>query len=292
VKLKDTKINKLQLRSSYFTSIISIALVLFIIGLLLFLVMNAKKLSDSVKENIGFSVLLNEPAKEADIIRLQKELDAKPFVRSTKYITKEESAKQLQNDLGEDFVNFLGYNPLPISIDVKMIASYANSDSLTIIEKKLQQNPLVKEVLYQKSLVHLINENIRKISIILLAFSALLFIIAIALINNTIRLSIYARRFLIRTMQLVGATRSFIRKPFLYKSILHGIYASIIAYCLLGSLVYIGRQELPELIDFQNIEVFILVFAFILIIGVSITVICTFFAINKFLGLTQDELYY
>lgn len=292
MKFKETKISKLQLRSSYFTSIISNSLVLYMIGLLALLLFNAKKLSDYVKENIGFSVILNDQVSEADIIQLRKNLEATPFVKATKYVTKEEAAKDLQKELGEDFVDFLGYNPLLSSIDVNLHAQYANPDSLKKIEQEIKTYPQVKEIYYQKSLVGLVNENIRKISLILLSFSGLLALIAVALINNTIRLSVYARRFLINTMQLVGATNSFIRKPFLYKSILHGIYGSVIAIVLLVSTFYFAQKEIRDFISFQDPGMLILVFASVLVVGIVINTIATYFAINKYLRLKEDDLYY
>ena len=202
------------LSTSYVSTIVGVVLVLYMLGLLGLIVMHAKKLSDYVKENIGFTIFLNEDVKDVDVIQLQKTLDARGYVKSTEFITKEKAATALQKDLGEDFVTFLGYNPLPASIDVRLSANFANSDSLEVLKTELLKNKNVKEVSYQKSLVTAVNENIRKISLIILGFSCLLLFIAIALINNTIRLSVYSKRFLIRTMQLIGATESFIRNLF------------------------------------------------------------------------------
>ncbi|MCK4637803.1 MAG: permease-like cell division protein FtsX, partial [Bacteroidales bacterium] len=225
----EDKYSKRRLKSSYVTTLVSITLVLFMLGMLGLIILHAKKLSDYVKENIGFSIIMKENVKEAGIIQLQKTLDASDYVKSTEYITKEKAAEELTKDLGEDFIDFLGYNPLLPSIDLRLKAEYANIDSLAIIEKDLLANKNVKEVFYQKSLVHLINKNLRRISIIILGFSILLLIIAIALINNTIRLSVYSKRFLIKSMQLVGATQAFIRRPFILKGILHGILGAFIA---------------------------------------------------------------
>src|SRR6056297_1571436 len=225
---KEPAVTKRRLRSSYLTSI-SITLVLFMLGVLGLLILNAQRLSEYVKENIGFSIILKENVKEVDVILLQKTLDAAEYVKSTKYITKEQAAKELQEELGENFIDFLGYNPLLASIEVHLYADYANPDSIKIIEQDFQQYELIKEVFYQKSLVSLVNENIRKISFIILVFSGLLFLIAIALINNTIRLSVYSKRFIINTMQLVGATRGFIRRPFLFRSVWQGIVAALLA---------------------------------------------------------------
>jgi len=292
MKSKENKLTRRRLRSSYMTSIVSISLVLFLLGLMGLLMLNAKKLSVYVKENIGFSIILKDNVKEVDIIRLQKNLDAARYVKTTEYITKEKAARELQEDLGEDFIEFLGYNPLLASIDVRLYADYANPDSIAVIEKDLQEYDQVKEVFYQKSLVHLVNENVRKISLIILLFSALLFLIAMALINNTIRLSVYSKRFIINTMQLVGATRGFIRRPFLFKSALHGIYGAFIAIALLIGILYFAQKELKEIISLQDVEIIGILFFFVLLVGIIINWISTFFAVNKFLRLKADDLYY
>ena len=253
---------------------------------------NAKKLSDYVKENIGFSIFLQDDVREVDANFLRKTLDASSFVRYTEYISKERAAKDLKAELGEDFVNFLGYNPLSASIDVRMKADYANQDSINKIENFLLHFKQVKEVRYQKSLVNLVNENVSKISLVILLFSSLLLFIAIVLINNTIRLTVYSRRFLINTMKLVGATWGFIRKPFLLKSILHGLYASFICILLLSGLIYLVKKEFGDLIDIVDPQFIIIIFSAVIVIGVLINLISTYFAVNKFLRLKADELYY
>jgi cell division transport system permease protein len=259
------------------------------VGLLL---LNAQRLSTHVLENLGFTIVLKDNAKEVDIIRLQKNLDAKAYVKSTDYITREEAARETSEELGEDFIEFLGYNPLPASIVVKFQAEYANADSIAAIEKELQRFGEVEELMYQESLIHLVNENVRKISLIILAFSAVMFFIAIALVNNTIRLSVYARRFLINTMQLVGATRSFIRKPFLLRSAGHGIYAAIIAIFLLAGVIYLIQQEFMEVISFKDIEILGILFLLVIVLGIVLNWISTYFAINKYLRMKSDDLYF
>jgi cell division transport system permease protein len=288
----EDKYSKRRLKSSYVTTLVSITLVLFMLGMLGLIILHAKKLSDYVKENIGFSIIMKENVKEAGIIQLQKTLDASEYVKSTEYITKEKAAEELTKDLGEDFIDFLGYNPLLPSIDLRLKAEYANIDSLTIIEKDLLANKNVKEVFYQKSLVHLINKNLRRISIIILGFSILLLIIAIALINNTIRLSVYSKRFLIKSMQLVGATQAFIRRPFILKGILHGILGAFIAILLLVGILYFSQQEIPELVDLQDADLFISIFGFVILLGIIISWMSTFFAVKKYLNLKADSLYY
>jgi cell division transport system permease protein len=292
MKKRESGISRSRLRSSYLTSIISISLVLFLLGLIGLLLLNARKLSDHVKENIGFSIFLKENIREVDIIRLQKRLDAMSFIKSTKYITKEEAVKEYQAELGEDFTEFLGYNPLPASIEVRFIARFANPDSIARIEKEILNWEEVSEVFYQKSLIHLVNDNIRKISLIIFAFSGLLFLIALALINNTIRLSVYSKRFIIKTMQLVGANKSFIRRPFLKKSAVHGIYAAIITLLLLTAVIYFAQKELPGIVGFSDPEILGVLFCSVIILGIIFNWISTFFAVNKFLRMRSDDLYY
>lgn len=287
----EDKISRRRLQTSTATTIISISLVLFMLGLLGLIVLHAQKLSNYVKENIGFSVIIKEDIKEAGIIEFQKKLDLEPFVKSTDYITRERAAKELTESLGEDFVDFLGYNPLLASIDIRLKADYANNDSLSMLEKKLLANPRVKEVFYHKSLVELVNQNIRRISFVLLAFTLVLMLISIALINNTIRLSVYSKRFIIRSMQLVGATQQFIRKPFLLKSLWHGLISAIIAIILLGVVLYFSRSILPELVDMQDIDMFLSLFGIVTLLGLFITGFSTLFAVRKFLRISQDRLY-
>lgn len=278
-------------QTSYFSTVISISLVLFMLGTLGLIVLHAKKLSDYVKENIGFSVILKENVKEVDIVQLQKTLDAANYVKSTEYITKEKAAESLKNDLGEDFISFLGYNPLLASIEVRLKADFANNDSIAWIERDLLSNTKVKEVIYQKSLISMVNENIKKISLVMLGFSALLLIISIALINNTIRLSIYSKRFLIKSMQLVGATKGFIRRPFVIKGIMQGIYAGIIAVALLVGLLYLAQREIPELLFLQDEQLIAILFGFVILLGVLISWFSTFLAVRKYLRLKTDDLY-
>lgn len=290
--IKENKINKRRLQSSYVTSIISISLVLFLLGLIGLLILNTKRISDYVKENIGFSIILKDGIKEVDIIRLQKIFDAKPYIKSTEYVTKQRAAKELQEELGEDFVEFLGYNPLLSSIDVKLYADYANNDSIAVIENEFQTFSEIKEVFYKKSLIQEINDNVNKISIIILAFSGLLFLISLALINNTIRLSVYSKRFIINTMQLVGATRHFIRKPFLLRSALHGTYGAFIAILLIIGVLYFLQNEFHEVINFDDVTTLGLLFGLVVILGIIITTVSTFFAVNKYLNIKRDYLYY
>lgn len=292
VKSGDNKVIKRRLRSSYITSLISITLVLFMLGLVGLLLLNARRISVYVKENINISIYLKDHIKEAEIYRIRKVIDAEPFTKSTNYITKELAAKNFQEELGEDFVSFLGINPLMASIDIYLQADYANTDSINKIIKKLSAYNQVSEVDYQPSLVQVINKNISRLTFFILVFCGLFFIVAISLINNTVRLSIYSRRFLINTMQLVGATNSFIRKPFIYRSVLHGFYGAIFANGMLLLFLYWINNQLQEVANILNYELIIVLFFIILTIGIFINIISTFFSLNKFLKLRTEELYY
>ena len=287
---KDYTIQR-RLTASYFTSVVSITLVLFLIGLAGILILNAKKLSDYVRENIGISVFLNDDAREVDIFSLQKTLDAKRYVKETRYITREKAAEEFQQELGEDFVEFLGYNPLPSSIDVKLLAPYANPDSFAVLEKEFRAYPLVADVAYQKDLVYAVNLNIRKISLSILIFSILLFLIAVTLINNTIRLTVYSKRFIIRTMQLVGAHHYLIRRPFLIKGVTQGVVAAFLAMVLLLAAIFIAEQQLEGLFSFQDFRILGIIFAIILVIGVLIAWFSTLLSVNKYLNMKTDNLY-
>lgn len=283
---------KKKIFRSWITSTVSISLVLLMLGALLLILVNAGRLSDYVREQIGFTLVLNENLKEADIARLEKGLAASDYVKSTRYIDKETAVEELTRDLGEDFMGFLGYNPLFASIDVKLFASYTNSDSLQIIEREFLQYPQVKEVYYQKDLLGAINDNVKKISIFFSIFSALTGFIFISLINNTIRLSLYSERFTINTMQLVGAARSFIRKPFLKRGLSLGIFGALIANVFLVVFMYGFRKELEGIIDPASFWILGPVLFTVIMLGIVISYVSTWLAVNKFLKMKFDELFY
>jgi cell division transport system permease protein len=280
-----------RLKTSYLSTIVSITLVLYVLGLLGIIIMHTHKLSEHIKENIGFSIILMDNARMADINHLQKSLDGFESVKSTEYISKEKAAEELIAELGEDFVQFLGYNPLFPSIEVKLNAAWANPDSLAVFEASVLKSNIVKEVDYQKNLVHIVNENLQKIGFALLLFGLLLLIIAFTLINNTIRLSVFSKRFLIKSMQLIGATQSFIRRPFVFKGIMQGMFGSVIAIVLLLASLYGAQKSVPELIDFQDIEMLFSIFVLVIILGIVISWISTWFAVKKYLRIKTDNLY-
>ena len=287
---KNKSLNK-KIVSSSVSVIISLSLVLFVLGLLSLVLINAQKLSNYVKENIGFSIMIKEDIKEIELIEFNKILDAEDFTKSTRFISKEQATKELEKDLGEDFVSFLGYNPIMASIDVKLNSSYANNDSLQNISSRLEKSDIVYEVFYQKNLIKKLNSNVGKISFFLVCISLVLFFIAFALINNTIRLSVYSKRFIIKTMRLVGAENSFIQKPFLITGVYQGLYSAIFAiFMLLGSIQLI-QTETASILNINDLQNIGLVFIVLFCSGIIISGTSTFFAVRKFIYLNEGELY-
>jgi len=287
---KNKTLNR-RILSSSTSVVISLSLVLFVVGLLGLVLINAQKLSDYVKENIGFTIMLKDGVNEIETLKFQKILDASDFAKSTSFTTKEQATADLKTDLGEDFVDFLGYSPLLASIDVKLNAEYGNTDSLQIITNELSENTNVFEVYYQKDLIDKLNSNVNRLSFFLLIFCVLLFFIAFALINNTIRLSVYSKRFLIRTMRLVGATNSFIQKPFLSKGIYQGIYSSLFAIFMLIGAIQLVQGDTANMLNIDDLKIIGIVFLLILASGLVISIFSTFFAVRKFIKLNENELY-
>ena len=285
--------SKRRVAGSYFISLMSITLVLFLLGVFALLMMHAQKLSNHLKENIGFEIVMNSNAKEANILKLQQELDAMPAVKSTEYITKDEAIRRLSTNLGEDFLQWLGNeeNPLLPSIDVRFNAAWANNDSIDRIQAQLLKNTNVKEIYYQKSLVELINQNVRRIGFGLIVVSIILLLVAITLIRNTIRLSIYSKRFLVRSMQLVGATASYIRRPFIKSGISQGFFGALLADIFLTLLLYGIMQRLPELTLIQDCRIIICIFVGIIVLGILLGGLSTRIALRKYLHADVDRLY-
>ena len=282
-----------QIGASYVTTIISITLVLLTLGFLGLILLQARTLSRYIKENIGFEIVIKSGVKEADIFRLVKILDARPYIKSTEYITKEEASRRLKKTLGDDFISFLGeeHNPLLPSLEVRFNADWASSDSLKIIERNVLKNKIVKEVYYHKSLVNEINKNVNRIGLILLAISLVLVIISLALINNTIRLAVYAKRHTIKSMQLVGATNSFIRWPFVRRGVLHGALSALLAILLLSGSTTLMMQNIPELKLLEDQFTTLLLYLIVFIFGISISGISTWLAVTRFLKTGSDKLY-
>mgnify|MGYP001347352075 FL=1 len=282
---------KKTLKTFYISTIFSISLVLVMVGLLGLIVLHGKNLSNFVKENIVLNVVIKENAGDNEIFTLQSNLEKNESIKSTQFISKESAAKNLSNDLGEDFVKFLGYNPLSASIDVYLKADFANKERIQKLVAKLKKKEIVKDVIYQESLIDMVNENLKSISLVIIAFGFTLLLIAIALINNTIRLAMYSQRFIIRRMQLVGATKSFIRKPYIVSGMIHGLMGGIVAILLLLSTLYIAKTEMPELAMLQNYVEFGFLFAAIILMGIIISILSTYFAVNKYLNQHIDDLY-
>lgn len=289
---ENKKIGIVSFFNSRVTSVISIALVLFLLGLIFLMALLGNQLSDYVKENISFSVILKDDIKESDVKKIQKNLDDLVFIKSTEYISKEQAAKELEAELGENPETFLGFNPLQASIDVKLYSEYANADSLQIIEKRLKTYTSVSELLYRKDMMQIVNDNIKRVGFVLLTLAFMLMIISFVLISNTIRLLIYSKRFLIHTMQLVGATADFIRKPFVNYNIVSGIFASILAILMLIGALYYLQRELAGFVQMLDTGMLLLVFVSVFILGIALSVVATVLAVNRYLHMKVDELYY
>ncbi len=276
----------------FITSCISTMLVLILLGTVLFFVLSAHNLSVYVRESINFSVLLSDEVREPEIIRFQKELEAKEYVKETAYISKEQALKEQSEAMGSDPVEFLGYNPFTASLEIKLHSDYANSDSLVWIEKAIRKNKAVSEIVYPQELIDAVNDNIRKISLVLLGLAALLTMVSFALINNTIRLTIYSKRFLIHTMKLVGASWGFIRRPFLLRNLWVGLLSGVMADAvLLGSAYMLVKYE-PELISVVTTDVLLWMAVVVLLFGMAITWLCAYVSINRYLRMRADTLYY
>ncbi|MDR1122209.1 MAG: permease-like cell division protein FtsX [Dysgonamonadaceae bacterium] len=278
--------------NSRLTSTISISLVLFLFGVVVLLGLFANSLSVYVKENLSFSIVLNDDMKNSQVLNLQKKLETSPYVKSSVFISKEQALKELEKELGENPETFLGYNPLLPSIEVKLNSAYANNDSIAVIETKIRQETNIRDVLYRKDLLQAVNDNVRQIGLILLVFSIALLLISFALINNTIRLSVYSKRFLIHTMKLVGATGSFIRKPFIYSNIVIGVIAAITAMSLLTGLLYYLSMGITDLIGLIDLNMLLVIFAVLIALGILISVTATYFAVNRYLKMEFDKLHY
>ena len=275
------------------TSTISISLVLFILGIVVLMGILASRLSMYVKENMGFSIVLKENVKESQVKKLQKKLDIAPYVRATQYISKEDALKELEVELGENPKDLLGFNPLQASIEVKLRSDYAHPDSLVWIEKGLRKGTVaIDDIVYQKDLIQLVNDNIRRISFMLLGLAVVLMLISFALISNTIRLGAYSKRFIIHTMKLVGATPAFIRKPFIISNIINGIIGAFIAMALLSGCVYYLLTEFDNLYTLIDISSLFWVFVIVLLLGVVLTAISAWFAVNRYIRMDRDNLYY
>ncbi|PSR03581.1 MAG: cell division protein FtsX [Bacteroidetes bacterium SW_11_45_7] len=285
------KSQKGKLRPLHIYTIISIALVLFMLGILGTILLYAQELSRYFRENIEVSVIMKDDVNQTEAMQFEKRIASKEFVKATEYVSKEDAAEKLKEQLGEDFLDLLEYNPLYASINLNLHAPYAHADSIASIKKELRSFNQVQDVNYQAGLVQSINKNLRNISIVIGAISILLFFIVITLIDNTLRLSMYSNRFLIKSMQLVGATRWFIIKPFLGRGVLNGFISGIIANIGLAGLLYYAQRKLPELMILHELVTFAALFGAIILVGVLLTWLSSYFAVRKYLRMKLDDLY-
>ena len=283
---------KRRLISSYFSVVISISLVLFLLGLLGLLVLNTKKVADHFKEQIALTVYLKDTAKEVEINQLEKSLALAEFTKSTNFVSKEDAAKAHSEEIGENFMDFLGYNPLQNSIDVYFNADYVSETQIAEISRDLGEKDFVDEVVYDKPLIALLNDNVKRISFWILVVSGLFTFIAVLLINSSIRLSVYSKRFTIKTMQMVGATKGFIRRPIIWKSIKLGLVGAVVALIGMAAVLYYIDKGFPELNLLKDEMILGALFLAVFLLGILISWFSTFFATQRFLNLKTDELYY
>ena len=292
--LRQKKMSRTESRkgkSAYFVPTISISLVLIVVGMLVFILLNARAVSEHVKRNIGFAVIVKDNTNEVEIKRVQKILDTQPYVYTSKYITKEQAAKSFKKEMGEDFERILGANPLLPSIEIKLNPAYANNDSLAMIEKGLARFDIIHEVYYQKSMIESINENIRRITIIFLIVGAVLVLISFTLIRNMIHLAVYSQRLLIKTMQLVGATPFFICKPFVYGSMWRGFFGALIANLVLLGAIFFVQEKVGNVINIMRQDVILLMVVFVLLSGVILSFFSAWFSVRCYLRRDLDDLY-
>ena len=285
------RVSRFRLSTLFISTVISISLVLYLLSSLGVVLFQAQKFSSFIRENIGFSVIMHQDAKESEILALNKELDAAEFVKSTEYIHKDEVAEEMAKELGEDFIDFLGYNPLSSSIEIRLNAAYTQNDSLQKIEADLLKYPVVKEIFYQKPLIEKVNNNIKRISAIILGVTIFLLYISILLINSSIRLSIYSKRFIIKSMLLVGANSRFVREPFIIKGVVQGIWAGVLAAIYLGLTLWMGNKYLPEIIDMKDIDMYLSIMGVSVAFGIVFSWILTSLSVRKIISMKTDNLY-
>lgn len=276
----------------FITSSISTTLVLLLLGMVVFFVLSANNLSNYVRENIGFTVLVSDDMKEPEALKFQQQLNEKAYVKESAYISKEQALKEQTEAMGTDPAEFLGYNPFTASIEIKLNAEYANSDSVAWIEKEILANKRVMEVSYPQDLLDSVNRNLQRVSLFLMGLAALLTLISFALINNTIRLAVYSKRFLIHTMKLVGASWGFIRRPFLVRNMWVGVLAALMADALLMGMAYMLVKYEPQLVEIITPATLLVVMGAVFVFGVVITCMCAYISINKYLRMKASALYY
>lgn len=288
----DNKLMRRRLANAYLSSVISISLVLLLVGVAAMLLVNAKSVSDYFKENMQVTVMMKQNVSDESAMSFQKDLDKKRFIKKSVYVSKEQGMREMADMLGEDFLDVFETSPIPVSIDVTLKAEYVSADSLEVVRNEIVKSSIVDEVVYQSSLVDALNANLNKISAILGIFISLLLFISFVLINNTVRLNVYARRFTIHTMKLVGATRSFIRAPFLIQAAFQGVFAAFLAIIALVVMMYFVRSEFQQLFEIFRLDLLLTVIGIVLASGLAICLTSTWFVVNRLVSLKKDELYY
>ena len=288
----ENKIMRRRLMNAYLSSVISISLVLLLVGVASMLLVNAKSVSDYFKENMQVSVLMKQHVSDEAALEFKERLEDERYIKSTTFISKEQGQRELAAQLGEDFLDVFETSPIPVSIDVTLAADYVSADSLEMVRREISESNLVDEVVYQRSLVDALNANLSRISLILSVFIALLLFISFVLINNTVRLNVFARRFTIHTMKLVGATRQFIRAPFLLQSAFQGVFAAFVAIIILLGLMFFVRSEFSQLFEIFRLDLLLIVIGIVILSGLLICLVSTYFVVNKLISLRKDELYY
>ena len=281
-----------RIANAYLSSVISISLVLLLVGVASMLLVNAKGVSDYFKENMQISVLMKQDVSDADALAYRDDLEQERYIKNTTFISREQGQRELADQLGEDFLDVFETSPIPVSVDVTLKAEYVSADSLAMVSKEIAKSSLVDEVVYQQSLVDALNANLGKISVVIAVFIGLLLFISFVLINNTVRLNVFARRFTIHTMKLVGATKSFIRAPFLVQSAFQGVFSAMIANIVLVVILFVMRNELEQLFRIFRMDLLLVVMGIVLVCGILICLVSTWFVVNKLVALKKDELYY
>ncbi len=288
----DNRLMRRRLANAYLSSVISISLVLLLVGVAAMLLVNAKGVSNYFKENMQVTVMMKQNVSDEAAMDYQAFLDGERYIRSSVFVSKEQGQREMADMLGDDFLDVFETSPIPVSIDVTLKADYVSADSLEMVKNEMARSPLVDEVVYQSSLVDALNANLSKISAVLGIFIALLLFISFVLINNTVRLNVYARRFTIHTMKRVGATRSFIRAPFLVQAAFQGVFAAFIAIIALVVMMYFMRSEFEQLFEIFRLDLLLTVMGIVLVSGLVICLLSTWFVVNKLVSLKKDELYY
>ena len=287
----ENRLIRRRLAGAWLSTVISISLVLLLVGVAGLLVANARSVSDYFKENMQVSVLMKQEVGDDEAMEYVSDLDAKPFIKSTTFVSREQGAKEMTDLLGEDFLNVFEAAPIPVSVDVTLKADYVSSDSLEVVKNEIMKSPLVEEVVYQQSLVDKLNTNLRKISMVLGVFIVLLLFISFVLINNTVRLNVFSRRFTIHTMRLVGATKSFIRAPFLVQAVFQGLFSALLATLMLVGILFFVRSEFAQLFEVFRLDMLLIVIGVEILAGVLICVVSTALVVGRLVSLSKDELY-